>query len=211
MLKKAIFFVTFLVGIFGKQISYGNFIAVDTLVIAKKDSAKSLVQTKHKIIPRVATIRSLILPGLGQAYNRQYWKLPLVAGAFVTLGLIAHYNNARYVKYRGYYYIVSPRPDDPNYSPPSTVPVVYEDGVTRDLNESQLKRIVDGFRRNRDFTYIGMVIAWAFNAVDANVSAHLRTFDVSDDISLKIKPSVDFNPYQNNVVAGINLSFQFKK
>lgn len=210
MFKKAIFGGLLFFGIFFNQISYGNLIAVDTLVV-QKDSVSSFVPKKHKIIPRVATIRSLILPGLGQAYNRQYWKLPLVAGAFVTLGMIANYNNTRYVKYRNYFYVVSPRPEDPSYTPPSTVPVVYEDGVSRDLNANQLKRIVDGFRRNRDFTYIGMVIAWAFNAVDANVSAHLRTFDVSDDISMKIKPSVDFNPHQNNLVAGINFTFQFNK
>jgi hypothetical protein len=152
----------------------------------------------------------MILPGLGQAYNRQYWKLPLVAGAFVTLGLIAKYNNDRYQKYRGYYWTVSPHPDDPSYQPPNTVPVTYEDGITRELDANQLKRIVDGFRRNRDFTYIGILVAWAFNVVDANVSAHLRTFDVTDDISLRLKPSFDFNPRQNNMVAGVNLTFQFK-
>ena len=209
MLANRFLFIGILYLIFIPLKSNASFYFVDSVTV-NKDSSKTITVPKHKIIPRVATIRSLILPGLGQAYNRQYWKLPLVAGAFVTLGLIANYNNTRYVKYREYYYVVSPRTDDPTYTPPSTVPVVYEDGVTRDLNASQLKRIVDGFRRNRDFTYIGMVVAWAFNVVDANVSAHLRTFDVSDDISLKIKPSVDFNPYQNNMVAGLNFTFQFK-
>ena len=61
-------------------------ISIDSIVL--KDTV--IVKPKHKIIPRVATIRSLILPGLGQAYNRQYWKLPLVAGAFVSLGMIAN-------------------------------------------------------------------------------------------------------------------------
>ena len=69
----------------------------------------------YKIIPRVATMHSLMIPGWGQLYNRQYWKLPLVAGAFVSLGLIANYNHTRYKKYREYYYIVSPHPDDPSY------------------------------------------------------------------------------------------------
>lgn len=174
------------------------------------DSISFSIPVKHKIIPRVATIRSMIFPGLGQAYNRQYWKLPLVVGAFTTLGLIAKYNNDRYQKYRNYYWTVSLHPEDPTYIPPSTVAVTYEDGITRDLDANQLKRIVDGFRRNRDYTYIGMIVAWAFNVVDANVSAHLRTFDVTDDISLKIKPNFEFNPIQNNLLAGVSFKFQFK-
>jgi len=191
---------------------YGSQISIDSLKskTSQIDSTQVKPIVKHKIIPRVATIRSMIFPGLGQAYNRQYWKLPLVAGAFVSLGLIAKYNNERYQKYRDYYWIVSPHPDEVGYVPPKTVPVTYEDGITRDLDANQLKRIVDGFRRNRDFTYVGMFIAWAFNVVDANVSAHLRTFDVTDDISLKVKPNFDFNPYQKNMVAGLSFNFQFK-
>jgi len=168
-------------------------------------------KASYKIIPRVSTMHSLMIPGWGQLYNRQYWKLPLVVGAFVSLGLIANYNHTRYMKYREYYYIVSPHSDNPSYVPPSTVAVPYEDGVIRDLDVNQLKRINDGFRRNRDYTYIGIVIAWAFNVVDANVSAHLKTFDVSDDISLKIKPAFDFNPINNSVFSGLTLSFNFKK
>lgn len=177
--------------------------------VAQKDSV--VAKPVHKIIPRVATIRSLIFPGLGQAYNRQYWKLPLVAGAFVTLGVIANYNQERYQKYRAFYYIVSPRADDPKYIPPSTVSVVYEDGLARDLDVNQLKRINDGFRRNRDYTYIGMVVAWAFNVIDANVSAHLKTFDVSDDISLQVKPILDFDPLSKGMVSRVTLSLNFKK
>lgn len=184
------------------------------LSLHSKD-AKDTVQVKplvkpYKIIPRQATLRSLMIPGWGQLYNRQYWKLPLVAGAFATLGVIANYNNVRYTKYRDFYYQVSPRVEDPSYKPPTTVSVPYEDGTIRDLDINQLKRLTDGFRRNRDYTYIGMVLAWTFNVVDANVSAHLKTFDVSDDISLKVKPTVDYQPFSQSLVSGITLSFNFK-
>jgi hypothetical protein len=87
-----------------------------------KDSVILKTEVKpFKIIPRQATIKSAIIPGWGQLYNRQYWKLPLVAGSFVTLGLIANWNNVRYTKYREYYYIVSPRVSDPKYIPPATI------------------------------------------------------------------------------------------
>jgi hypothetical protein len=182
----------------------------DTLSLLKKDTLKS-VSIPTKIIPRQATLKSLMVPGWGQIYNRQYWKLPLVAGAFVSLGMIANYNHVRYKKYRNYYYVVSPHSDDPKYVPPATVPVPYEDGVTRDLDVNQLKRINDGFRRNRDFTYIGMVLAWALNVVDANVSAHLKTFDVSDELSFRVKPIMEMDPLSQGMVSGLSLSFNFKK
>ena len=199
-------FVSFLILCLFFQVK-AHALAMDSLAV--KDTV--VAKAPHKIIPRVATIRSLIFPGLGQAYNRQYWKLPLVAGAFVSLGMIANYNQVRYQKYRAFYYIVSPRTDDPSYIPPKTVSVVYEDGLARDLDVNQLKRINDGFRRNRDYTYIGMFVAWAFNVVDANVSAHLKTFDVSDDISLQIKPILDFDPLSKGLVSSLTLSFNLKK
>ena len=175
----------------------------------KTDSTALQSIKKSKIIPRVSTLHSLMLPGWGQINNRQYWKLPLVAGAFVTLGLIANYNHQRYMKYRNYYYIVSPHSEDPTYVPPSTVAVPYEDGVIRDLDVNQLKRLNDGFRRNRDYTFIGIAVAWAFNVVDANVSAHLKTFDVSDDISLKIKPNFEFDPISKGMFSSVSLTFNF--
>ena len=200
-------FHAFVISIFFSINMQGN--VVDTTAI-KIDSAAFKSIKKIKIIPRVSTLHSLMVPGWGQINNRQYWKLPLVAGAFVTLGLIANYNHVRYMKYRDYYYIVSPHTEDPTYVPPSTVAVPYEDGVIRDLDVNQLKRLNDGFRRNRDYTYIGIVVAWAFNVVDANVSAHLKTFDVSDDISLKIKPNFEFDPISKGMFSSVSLTFNFK-
>ena len=200
-------FQAFILSIFFSINMQGN--VVDTTAI-KIDSAGLKSIKKNKIIPRVSTLHSLMIPGWGQINNRQYWKLPLVAGAFVTLGLIANYNHQRYMKYRDYYYIVSPHTEDPSYVPPSTVAVPYEDGVIRDLDVNQLKRLNDGFRRNRDYTYIGIVVAWAFNVVDANVSAHLKTFDVSDDISLKIKPNFEFDPISKGMFSSVSLTFNFK-
>jgi len=200
-------FHAFIISIFFSINMQGN--VVDTTAI-KIDSAALKSIKKNKIIPRVSTLHSLMVPGWGQINNRQYWKLPLVAGAFVTLGLIANYNHQRYMKYRDYYYIVSPHTEDPTYVPPSTISVPYEDGVIRDLDVNQLKRLNDGFRRNRDYTYIGIVVAWAFNVVDANVSAHLKTFDVSDDISLKIKPNFEFDPISKGMFSSVSLTFNFK-
>jgi hypothetical protein len=197
-------FLVLLMSVFFSFNMLGNL--VDT-TSKKTDSLASISTKKDKIIPRVSTIHSLMIPGWGQINNRQYWKLPLVAGAFITLGLIANYNHTRYMKYRDYYYVVSPHTEDPSYVPPSTVAVPYEDGVVRDLDINQLKRLNDGFRRNRDYTYIGIAVAWAFNVIDANVSAHLKTFDVSDDISLKIKPNFEFDPISKGMFSSVSLTF----
>ena len=204
-MRHRIFFVFCSLMIAFQSFSY----QVDSLNAVNVDTLKA--EKAYKIIPRQATLKSLMIPGWGQIYNRQYWKLPLVAGAFITLGVIANYNQVRYTKYRNYYYVVSPRPADPKYIPPATVPVLYEDGVTRNLDVNQLKRINDGFRRNRDFTYIGMALAWALNIIDANVSAHLKTFDVSDELSIRVKPIMEIDPLSQGLMSGLTLSFNFKK
>jgi hypothetical protein len=202
-----VYFHVFILSLFFSLNMRGN--VLDTTGVKTDSSALQSIK-KNIIIPRVSTLHSLMVPGWGQINNRQYWKLPLVAGAFITLGLIANYNHERYMKYRDYYYIVSPHTEDPKYIPPSTVAVPYEDGVIRDLDVNQLKRLNDGFRRNRDYTFIGIAVAWAFNVVDANVSAHLKTFDVSDDISLKIKPNFEFDPISKGMFSSVSLTFNFK-
>ena len=76
-------------------------LTVNSMDLKDSVSLKPVVKP-YKIIPRQATLKSLMIPGWGQLYNRQYWKLPLVAGAFVSLGMIANWNDVRYSKYREY-------------------------------------------------------------------------------------------------------------
>ena len=85
-----VYFQVILMSLFFSLNMQGN--VVDTLNI-KSDSISNPLPQKSKIIPRVSTLHSLMIPGWGQINNRQYWKLPLVAGAFITLGLIANYNH----------------------------------------------------------------------------------------------------------------------
>lgn len=183
----------------------------DSITVGTSSLSDSLKSKEHIIIPRRATYKSLIFPGLGQIYNRQYWKLPLVYGGFGTIFGIIHYNNVRYKKYRSYYYILVPHPEDPTYVPPSTTSVPYEDGTIRDLDVNQLKRINDGYRRNRDLSIISLALVWGLNIIDANVSAHLKTFDVNDQISLEWKPDFNINLNNFEYLAGISLKMKFKK
>ena len=153
-------------------------------VYSKQDSLKKF----YKIIPRTATLRSLMVPGWGQFYNRQYWKLPLVAGAFaVNIYFIAR-NDMHYHYYRnilGQTYSSGTTTTATTFNVP-----IYDDPTNiREYNQDQLNNIVAGYRKNRDGSYLILFAVWAANIVDANVTAHLKTFDMTDDISLKIQPT----------------------
>ena len=155
-------------------------------IYSKEDSLKKF----YKIIPRTATLRSLMIPGWGQVYNRQIWKVPFVAAAFAVNIYFIVYNDTRYHYYKGYL--------GQTYPPQSIALVnvpLYKNfdnegkQVFREFNQATLNNAVAGYRKNRDGSYLILFAVWAANIVDANVTAHLKTFDMTDDISLKIQPT----------------------
>lgn len=173
-------------------------------VYSKEDSLKKF----YKIVPRTATIRSAMVPGWGQFYNRQYWKLPIVAGAFaVNIYFIAR-NDMRYHYYKN---ILGNTYANGTTSPSTTFNVpLYDDARTvREYNQDQLNNIVAGYRKNRDGSYLILLAVWAANIVDANVTAHLKTFDMTDDISLKIQPTFS-SPDMMEPIFGAKLILAFK-
>ncbi len=148
---------------------------------SKTDSTKVKIHT-----PRTASIRSAILPGLGQAYNKSYWKIPVVYGALgVTVGIFSfnlkNYKDTRFA-YQAMYKAALPLPqrDSTDYSKirPDLVP----------LSSESLKFYRDQYRRDIDYSVLFFLLAWGLNVVDATVDAHLKTFDISPELSLKIKP-----------------------
>ena len=209
---KKLLFLLFLINLIPE--SYGQVINIDTSKIvdigkkikiySKEDSLKKF----YKIIPRTATIRSAMLPGWGQYYNRQYWKLPIVAGAFgVNIYFIVR-NDMRYHYYKN---ILGQTYAGGTQSPNTTFKVpLYDDAATvREYNQDQLNNIVAGYRKNRDGSYLILFAVWAANIIDANVTAHLKTFDMTDDISLKIQPSFS-SPEIMEPVFGAKLILGFK-
>jgi Family of unknown function (DUF5683) len=161
----------------------------DTKPILKKDSvvAASVKKdtTKKKVhSPRTAAIRSAIFPGLGQIYNKKYWKLPIVYGAMGIAGGVFVFNYSQYkdtrfaytVKYNMRVY----KTDSAKYDK------VRED--LKPLSEESLRYYRDQYRRDIDYSAIFFIVMWGLNVVDAAVDAHLKSFDVSPDLSLKIKP-----------------------
>ena len=131
--------------------------------------------------PRRATLRSLVVPGWGQAYVRQYWTIPIIYGGYGTLVGIARWNHVRYKAYRtGWQWLIDAYARD-SVTSKATV-------YNRDFTQEQLRYITSAFRRQRDLSIIGLVAVHALQTVEANVTAHLKTFDDSDDISLHLRP-----------------------
>lgn len=167
----------------------------NTIVVArvKKDTLK-----KHD--PRIATRRSAIIPGWGQAYNREYWKIPIVYGIIAIPTVLYFYNNSYYKKTKFAY---EARFKEAN-NDPSDVPFI--DPELKNLSISSLQSYRNSFRRDRDYSILYFLLAWGFQVADATVFAHLKDFDVSSDLSLQLKPLL--NPQTPG--AGVSLTLHLK-
>ena len=131
--------------------------------------------------PKKILRKSLILPGLGQYHNDQSWKIPLIYGLIGGLSYYSVFLTKQYHDYQAAYYNAATDNDDLRFGPtPDRL---------MGANISQLKSNRNFLRNRRDFMYVTIGLAYALNAVDAYVYAHLSTFDVSDDLSLR--PSFD--------------------
>lgn len=157
-------------------------ISADTLLLAPV--------REHSV--RKATLKSTALPGLGQAYNRKYWKVPIV---YAGLGACVYFIRDNTVNYR-YYRDALFAETDGN---PATI---NPTGATA----AQIRPVMDQYRQWLDLSYIGFVIVYALNIVDAHVDAHLFNFDVSEDLQASIRPAAITTTRIN---AGISLTINF--
>lgn len=165
-----------------------------------QDTAKLTPQTKKKIYskPRRAALLSTVLPGLGQAYNKRYWKIPIVYGGLGAMAYFLINNQSEYTYYRTNLIAV-------NDNNPSTInETVY--------SSDQLLTLKTTFRRRRDLFGFGLGLVYVINIIDANIDAHLKTFDISDNLSLKISPKTDVYQAGGQVcfTGGVALRLQFK-
>lgn len=164
----------------------------------KPDSLRAKREVKKAIYgkARTAAILSAVVPGAGQAYNRQYWKMPLVYAAIGGLGYWAYNSNTQYKKYSNA--LRAMYDDDPN-----TVNTTGYPGA------SELIVQKNQFKKSRDLAIILCGVAYALNVIDANVSAHLKTFDVSNDLSLQFKPWYNLG-YRHDFQTGLSIKLTFK-
>ncbi len=128
--------------------------------------------------PKVAAYLSMALPGLGQVYNKKYWKVPIIYAGFGTLTYFIIDNNKNYVKFRDAY--IARIDTDPT-----------NDDVLPEYTTENLRVIKNYYWNNRDLNIILCVVLYALNIVDAVVDAHFYTYDISDDLSFNISPIVE--------------------
>lgn len=174
---------------------YSTFLYAQIPDTASNGSSKQLGTAK--VIPHQATIRSLLLPGLGQIYNRQYWKVPIIYSGAVVAIFFLNQNQDLYNEYLAGY-----RQAYHSIAGAKTATV-----KGRVLTIPQLKWYTDQYQRRRDLTIILLAAGWVMNAIEANVAAHLSTFDLSEDLSLHIQPAI--LPI-NGIVSVIQLAVRFK-
>lgn len=167
----------------------------DTIIVVTK---KVTDTTKNKFNPRTATIRSAILPGWGQIYNKKYWKLPLVYGALGTTAGVFVYNVKNYKRLKTAYVLKT----DNDPSNDGQVYIKFQN-----LSAESIRSYRNVFRQNVDYSALFFVIFWGLNVVDATVDAHLKSFDVNDDLSLEFKPG--YSPLANT--AGVSLVLNIGK
>ena len=193
----------------------------DTLVLIEEDSADVLsdsvviieaedIITSDALIapsymfkpsPQKAVIYSAIFPGLGQVYNRKYWKLPIVYGGFVGFTYAITWNNGYYQDYLGAYQdIVDGNPETVrwhNMLPFGMDPETIDEAWFTDV----LQQRKDYYRYYRDLSVIGTIAWYLLAIVDAYVDAQLFDFDMSPDLSMRIEPAImrdDRNSYLGN-------------
>lgn len=182
---------------------------------AKKDSSvivdtvgKEVIKidtlAKKKFIPRQATIRSAIIPGWGQVYNKKYWKLPLVYAAIGVPVYAFIYNRGWYVKTRDAAKMIATA-DTANWQ--NRVDPKLHVFFPGQSTLGSLLNYRNEYRRDMDYSILFVLLAWGLNVVDATVDAHLKGFDISEDLSLKIRPTI----LSGTSTAGISLVLSIGK
>lgn len=222
------------ISLYAKAQGQAVILDADTVVVAPPDStvqavlqaADSMPQPKIKEInmkpfkpnPTRAVLYSLV-PGLGQIYNRAYWKLPIVYGGFMGCIYAVTWNNRNYKDYSTAYLDlmndVKDHPNDPKAWSSSWVDIAKKNGrdpadfITNTRLQDNIKSRKDYFRRYRDLSLIITVGVYALCMIDAYVDAQLFDFDISPDLSMRIEPAVTPKTSFSDRSYGLNCSIKF--
>jgi hypothetical protein len=156
----------------------------------------SLMEKKHS--PTKATVMSALLPGLGQVYNKKYWKVPIIYAGFGIMTYFIVTNASQYKQFKGAYI----------ESVDSITNGQYADLVSK-YSSTDLLNAREYYRRNLEITCIISALWYILNILDATVDAHLFTYNISKDLSLRVDPVWMNTPESLKGATGIKLSFKF--
>jgi len=171
----------------------------DTIAVKKKPAYRndsSATAGKHS--PTKATLLSLAVPGLGQCYNKKWWKVPIIYGGFAALTYGVIFNHTEFHRFKTAY---GYRVDGDSLS---------VDEFNGQISDAELLSNTDFYRRNRDLSYIGIGLLYVLNIIDAAVDAHLYDFDVSDNLSMRVQPEFRSLGYTMQPYTGARVTFVLK-
>ena len=159
--------------------------------------------------PKKAALYSTLLPGLGQAYNKKYWKIPLIYAGFGGIGYFIGWNNKNYKVIKLAYSDLTDENDATNTHLDLDASQYYnlENDSEKAKFQTALNKQQDYYRRNRDLLVISFAAFYGLNIIDASVDAHLFDFDISEDLSFNWQPSM-IN-VDDQLVYGFNCTFKF--
>lgn len=172
----------------------GSYAQLTDTIKAETVNPKSETPNYHS--PKKAAWFSTALPGLGQVYNKKYWKVPVIYVGFGALAYSFQFNQSGYVKFRNAYKL---RIDDD--------PLTLDDYPQ--YQNADLEMLQKYYHRYRDLSAIGIAALYLLNIVDASVDAHMFTFDVSDDLTLQFHPTLINTANVNQYTTGIGLNIKF--
>ena len=158
---------------------------LDKSMPLKESNVDTTTKTEQPHSPRKATYYSMALPGLGQAYNKKYWKIPIVYAGFGTLGYFIKKNTDDYRTFKAAYTYVLEEDEGP---PPNEMVERYNNDINK------LRTIKDYYRRNLELSYILTGALYILQVLDATVDAHFVDFDVSKDLSIEVDPFIMPDP-----------------
>lgn len=160
----------------------------------------------NPLAPSKAAFYSALFPGLGQIYNKRYWKVPLVYGAIGGSIYMYTFNNDNYQSFRTAFKRRQAGFNDDQYY---DINGDNEVGADPDLDLDDLEYQQERFQRDRDLWLVVAIGMYALNIVDANVDAHLKQFNIDDDLSIDFEPYFDLNQVTNSPNYGMALTIKF--
>ena len=193
------------------------------IVADSMELIKKVLRKPHS--PHKATIMAMILPGSGQIYNRQWWKVPILYGGIAADIYGITWNQRHFKDYRDAYvqwvrYLEekainpdTPYPENPAWDKiPKGFDVQTDPFLQTKAGQDWFKNTLNNrktsFKRNRDLCYIVMAAIYAINIIDAAVYAHFYNFEIDDDLSLHIQPTTTYTAMGGGFV-GLTLSLNF--
>jgi len=186
----------------------------DSIFVKRGNRVVSIESYAARYNPRKAILYAAVLPGAGQAYNNKYWKIPLVYGGFVGLGIAMNYNQERFLVYKGQLFSLLNEPDDPEIDQATGLTALGNRSIggqlvtANGLKIDQLRNIVNRYRRDRDFCVIMTFIWYVLQMVDAHIDAHLKEFDVNPQLKVSLEPVMRQN-YFTGKSTGLSISLKF--